>query len=316
MRLALGLLAATALWAGTAHAAPTPPLRLYTLDCGSLQLQDMGLFSDTGEHAGEAGVMAVPCYLIRHGDDWLLWDTGLGDDLAALPDGKDQLGGHWTVHRTLASQLADLGLAPRDIDYVALSHLHADHSGNSGLFPGSTWLLPAEELRWGAASPAPLGVDAALVARLPHDRLRPIDGDHDVFGDGSVMILRAPGHTPGHRILLVRLVGAGPVLLSGDLFHTRELRAVAGADGQRRPRRYLGLHRSLCRSRRLRKRAGRDPARPGRLRRHASLPGLSGLRLDHPSGTADRSWAVGGRPDFRRRANDGSRPLADERRVR
>jgi N-acyl homoserine lactone hydrolase len=222
MRLAASLFAITAILAGTAHAEPADPLQLYTLDCGTLELQDMGMFSDTGEHAGEPGVMAVPCYLIRHGDDWLLWDTGLGDDLAALPEGKDQLGGRWTVRRTLTSQLADLGLAPRDIDYVALSHLHADHSGNIGLFPASTWLLPAEELRWGAAAPAPLGVDATLVAQIPENRVRPLDGDHDVFGDGQVMILRAPGHTPGHRILLVKLPKSGPVLLSGDLFHTRE----------------------------------------------------------------------------------------------
>lgn len=222
MRLAASLFAITAILAGTAHAEPADPLQLYTLDCGTLELQDMGMFSDTGEHAGEPGVMAVPCYLIRHGDDWLLWDTGLGDDLAALPEGKDQLGGRWTVRRTLTSQLADLGLAPRDIDYVALSHLHADHSGNIGLFPASTWLLPAEELRWGAAVPAPLGVDATLVAQIPENRVRPLDGDFDVFGDGRVMILRAPGHTPGHRILLVKLPKSGPVLLSGDLFHTRE----------------------------------------------------------------------------------------------
>lgn len=222
MRLAASLFAITAILAGTAHAEPADPLQLYTLDCGTVELQDMGMFSDTGEHAGEPGVMAVPCYLIRHGDDWLLWDSGLGDDLAALPDGKDQLGGRWTVRRTLTSQLADLGLAPRDIDYVALSHLHADHSGNIGLFPTSTWLLPTEELGWGEAAPAPLGVDAALVAQIPNDKLRSLDGDHDVFGDGQVMILRAPGHTPGHRLLLVKLAKSGPVLLSGDLFHTRE----------------------------------------------------------------------------------------------
>lgn len=222
MRLVASLFAITAILAGTAQAEPATPIKLYTLDCGTLQLQDMGMFSDTGEHAGEPGVMAVPCYLVRHGEDWLLWDTGLGDDLAALPDGKDQLGGRWTVRRTLTSQLADLGLAPRDIDYVALSHLHADHSGNIGLFPASTWLLPAEELRWGAAAPAPLGVDAALVAQIPENRVRPLEGDLDVFGDGQVVILRAPGHTPGHRILLVKLPKSGPVLLSGDLFHTRE----------------------------------------------------------------------------------------------
>lgn len=207
---------------GAAQAQGTPPLQLYTLDCGRLELEDMGMFSDTGDHAGEPGVMAVPCYLVHNGKDWLLWDTGLGDGLAQLPEGKVQFGGRWTVRRTLASQLAELGLSPADIDYVALSHLHADHSGNIGLFPTATWLLPAEELSWGAATPAPLGVDADLVAQIPRSKVRPIQGDLDVFGDGRVMILRAPGHTPGHRILLVRLSNAGPVLLSGDLFHTRE----------------------------------------------------------------------------------------------
>lgn len=208
--------------ARAAQAQNVPRLQLYTLDCGRLELEDMGIFSDTGEHAGEPGVMAVPCYLIRHGEDWLLWDTGLGDGLAALPDGKTQLGGRWTVRRTIVSQLAALGLRPDDIDYVALSHLHADHSGNIGLFTAATWLLPNEELNWGGAIPAPLGVDADLAALIPRDKVRPAQGDLDVFGDGRVMILRAPGHTPGHRILLVRLPNAGPVLLSGDLFHTRE----------------------------------------------------------------------------------------------
>lgn len=218
-------LTAAILLAGPPEAArpqDTATLRLYTLDCGRLALEDMGIFSDTGQHAGQPGVMAVPCYLIRHGEDWLLWDTGLGDGLAQLPEGKVQLGGRWTVRRTLASQLAELGLSPANIDYVALSHLHADHSGNIGLFPTATWLLPAEELSWGAATPAPLGVDADLVAQIPQDKVRPVQGDLDVFGDGRVTILRAPGHTPGHRILLVRLTNAGPVLLSGDLFHTRE----------------------------------------------------------------------------------------------
>lgn len=197
-------------------------MRLYTLDCGRLDIQDMGIFSDTGEHAGEPGVMAVPCYLVRHGKDWLLWDTGLGDDLAALPQGKTQLGGQWTVRRTLVSQLAELGLKPDDIRYVALSHLHADHSGNIGLFPHATFLLASEELSWAETRPAPLGVDAHLVTEVPRENVTLLAGDLDVFGDGAVSILRTPGHTPGHRILLLRLPNSGPILLSGDLFHTRE----------------------------------------------------------------------------------------------
>lgn len=229
--LALAVVAALAL-ASAASARPSPPdVRLYTLDCGTLTLDDMGLFSDAGEHAGETGVMAVPCFLVRHGDDWLLWDTGLGDRLAAVPGGVHQLGGQWTVTRTLASQLQALGLTPADMTYVALSHTHADHSGNVDLFPDATWLLDPAELSAARAQPTPLGVQPALLEGLDTATIRPVDGDLDVFGDGTVVILRTPGHTAGHKSLLIRLVKAGPVLLTGDLFHTRENRAYRRVPG-------------------------------------------------------------------------------------
>ena len=206
----------------TVSATRAPEVRLYTLDCGTLAIDDMGMFSDTGEHAGEKGRLAVPCYLVKHGSDWLLWDTGLGDRLAALPDGERKLGGHWTVRRTLSSQLAALGLKPGDIRYVALSHTHADHSGNIALFPRATWLLSPTELAWARGRPTPLGVDATLIAGLAKVRIEPVADDRDVFGDGTVRILRAPGHTPGHKLLVVDLPRSGTVLLSGDLFHSRE----------------------------------------------------------------------------------------------
>ena len=133
---AINLLAAISLAVTTpvdhASAKNLPAVRLYTLDCGHLDLDDMGLFDSA--QAGRRGAMAVPCYLVRDGDGWLLWDTGLGDALAASPRGRHILGGQWTVRHTLVSQLARLRLTPRDIDFVALSHLHADHSGNIGLF--------------------------------------------------------------------------------------------------------------------------------------------------------------------------------------
>lgn len=209
----------------TTPAVTLPPpidVKLYTLDCGTLEIDDMGMFSDTGEHAGEKGTLAVPCYLVKHGADWLLWDTGLGDRLATLSKGETKLGGHWIVQRTLVSQLATLGLKPADIRYVALSHTHADHSGNIGLFPKATWLMSPTELAWARRTPTPLDVDATLIAGLAHVKIEPVADDSDVFGDGSVRILRAPGHTPGHKLLLVTLPHNGAVILSGDLFHSRE----------------------------------------------------------------------------------------------
>jgi N-acyl homoserine lactone hydrolase len=206
--------------AATPAAGADGDVRLYTLDCGHLSLSDMGIFSDTGEHAGEKGEMAVPCYLIRDGGRWLLWDTGLGDRLAATPDGETILGGQWTVRRTLVSQLAELGLKPDDIDFVGLSHLHADHSGNVGLFPKAIFLLGQPELGW--AEQGGIGTDPKLVATVARDHVEPVVFDKDVFGDGRVTILKTPGHTPGHQSLLVKLPHAGAYLLTGDLYHTRQ----------------------------------------------------------------------------------------------
>ena len=223
-RFLLALLALTV--ATTSHIvaqpAPAATMRLYTLNCGHLEWKDMGPFSDTGEHAGERGSMAAPCYLIRHGSDWMLWDTGLGDGIAAMPNGEMRYGGRFTVQRTLLSQLAELGLKPNDVRFVALSHLHTDHSGNIGLFPKATFLIATSELAWAHGKPTPTGVDPALIAPLLGDKVSTSDDDRDVFGDGTVQILRAPGHTPGHRILMLRLASAGVVLISGDLYHSRE----------------------------------------------------------------------------------------------
>lgn len=211
-----------ALYETTASNAPSPAVRLYALDCGRIEISDMGMFSDTGEHAGEKGDLANPCFLIRHPKGDLLWDTGIEDRLAALPNGEPIAGGHAWMRTSLKAQLAQLGLKPTDIEYVSASHLHVDHVGNAEAFTGATWLLNPAELAWGQGKPTPLGVEAQHVNALKKVKVIPTNMDHDVFGDGSVRILRALGHTPGHQILMVRLVRSGAVILSGDLFHSRE----------------------------------------------------------------------------------------------
>lgn len=216
-----GLLVAAALAApAQARPADVPPLmRLYTLDCGRIDFEDEKVFSDTGAHDGEKGVMPVSCFLIRHGADWMLWDAGLGDELAASPGGRVVVGLHFRVPLTLSSQLAELGLKPDDIRYVGLSHLHADHSGNVALFPHATFLLSSKELAWAAEQPTPEGVRPDVVAAIQRSRIEPAPGDLDVFGDGTVQMISTPGHTPGHHSLLVKLPAAGNVLLSGDVAH-------------------------------------------------------------------------------------------------
>ena len=219
--LAAALVALLAGLVGAQVPAPAPEVRLYTLNGGQLDIFNLGDFSDTDAHAGERAVMAVPCFLVRHGNDWLLWDTGLGDDLAKEP-GKVRLGMRWTVQTTLAAQLAQLGLKPDDIHYVALSHLHADHTGNVGLFPHATFLIAPQELVWASGQPAPRGVVSEQVATVARATIKPVPEDLDVFGDGSVRMLCTPGHTPGHRSLLLELKHSGTVILSGDVAHTRE----------------------------------------------------------------------------------------------
>lgn len=192
-------------------------LTLFTLDCGTLHLADVGPFSDTGEHWGEPAVMEDPCFLIRHGDQYLLWDTGVGDDVAAgsVAWNKDT----WTARRTLISQLSELGLTPRDVTYVGLSHLHVDHTGNVSKFPGSTLIIDPRALTW--AKTKPYGVWPSLPATLAKMKQVAAPGDLDVFGDGTVLVLDTPGHAPGHKSLLVKL-HSGAVILSGDLFHSKE----------------------------------------------------------------------------------------------
>ncbi|CAN5203375.1 N-acyl homoserine lactonase family protein [soil metagenome] len=207
---------------GEAHARATPPvMKIYTLDCGLTEFKDASVFSDTGEYDGKPLALPTPCYLLQHGRDWMLWDTGLGDQLAASSGGVEKFGGHFTVKRTLTSQLAQLGLKPDDVHYVGLSHLHFDHAGNISLFPKSTFIIPAAELAAARSKPTPFGVDPAQIAPLDQATIIPADSDYDVFGDGSVVTLKTPGHTAGHHSLMVKLPKAGVVLITGDLYHTR-----------------------------------------------------------------------------------------------
>ncbi len=196
-------------------------LRLYTLDCGRIQLPDMGMFSDTGEYDGQAGSVVAPCFVIVHPRGTLLWDTGLSDKLAGQGPVKVDGGAVLQVDRSLQSQLQTIGV--QRIDYLAFSHLHFDHTGNAGAFRDAQWLVNRHELDAALSKPDAF-VNADDIRPTRQTRIVNLDGDHDVFGDGSVRILRAPGHTEGHQVLMVSLANSGPVILSGDLYHMHENR--------------------------------------------------------------------------------------------
>jgi glyoxylase-like metal-dependent hydrolase (beta-lactamase superfamily II) len=228
-RLAMALLATAWLAAGAAQAEKAPPkgLELYTLDCGRIAEPDADYYSDDGAYKGQARTLVVPCFLIRHPKGDLVWDTGLPETIADLPGGTDPKEGV-TVSRKLTDQLKQIGLTPADIEYVSVSHSHYDHIGNAGLFAGSTWIVDADERAYAFRPQARARTDAfPRYAALETAKTIQIqgDGDYDVFGDGSVTIVQAPGHTPGHTVLLVRLK-SGPVLLTGDMWHMPESRAA------------------------------------------------------------------------------------------
>jgi glyoxylase-like metal-dependent hydrolase (beta-lactamase superfamily II) len=218
--LAAALAAASPLRA----ADPAEAIRLYALDCGHASFKDSGFFSDTGEYDGKPGAVAVPCFLVRHPKGTLLWDTGLSDKIAESPNGVEHDGIHMSMARTLASQLKELGLSASDVTYLAFSHLHFDHTSNANAFGASTWIMNGSDLKWALGTPTPFGVDPASFSAYSNAKTKMIEGDYDVFGDEAVRILKTPGHTPGHQVLLLQLRKSGTVILSGDLYHLRDNR--------------------------------------------------------------------------------------------
>ena len=190
--------------------------RLYVLDCGRNTGKDQSRWSP-GVNEGKAIEFSDNCYLIRHEKGLLLWDTGVPDAVASMPDGIVVANGLITYKRakTLAGQLTELGVKPTEVTYVAVSHTHGDHVGNIALFPASSVLIQGAEYDWAMGLPAKPAFAAT-------QKIVKLNGDHDVFGDGSVTILSTPGHTPGHQSLLVRLPKTGAVVLSGDAVHFKD----------------------------------------------------------------------------------------------
>lgn len=198
---------------GAATAQPPAGIdKLYVLNCGEGLAGDISRWSP-GVNVGQRMEFVGSCYLIHHAQGWLLWDTGITDAIAAMPEGQapsDPRAVHWRRPVTLAAQLESLGLKPADLRYLAISHTHPDHIGNVELFPGTMLLVQKAEYDW----PSPFGRRFK-----PEHPVTKLEGDHDIFGDGSATILSTPGHTPGHQSLLLRLRNTGPILLSGDAVH-------------------------------------------------------------------------------------------------
>jgi len=232
----IGLVLATGplLGAQAPTAKPTLPraMRLYVLDCGVLNISREGVerYHVTTAEVGETR-MPVPCFLVAHPKGTLMWDVGVipDDDVERAAAGGARYDVNTTaaavVTRTLRSQLAAIGYRPADVTYVAVSHAHKDHTANLNQFAAATWLTPSaeREFMW---KPNNERVEPRFYSALEKSKWVPLNADeHDVFGDGKAVIKAAPGHTPGHQVLVLDLASIGRVMIAGDLYHYAPERA-------------------------------------------------------------------------------------------
>ncbi len=221
----LAMAMAMAMAAGCAR--PAGP-RLYVLDCGDIKPMDPALFGLKKEEIAGDAHFVTPCYLVVHPKGALVWDVGQVPDAQIPDDGTEVVVQDiLKAKHKLLPQLAALGYTPANVDFLAMSHYHLDHTANANLFAGSTWIVQQAEYD------AMFG-DKQLAIRdsSTYDKLKDAkkillhNEDHDVFGDGTVIIKTAPGHTPGHQMLFLRLRHFGPLLLEGDLYHIPEERTL------------------------------------------------------------------------------------------
>jgi N-acyl homoserine lactone hydrolase len=211
-----------------------PAVRLYVFDGGTLENMDTKRF---GLEASEVAIsrMSVPCFLVVHPKGTLIWDTGAVPDSSWTFTGSSflfkltlpNLQRDITLTKPLKTQLAELGYSPTDITYLALSHYHYDHTANANEFSNAIWLVRENE-RDSMFSKEPPGVTRpSTYSDLRKNKIEIITTDqYDVFGDGTVIIKSAPGHTPGHQILFLKLRQTGNIVLSGDLYHYPEERTL------------------------------------------------------------------------------------------
>ena len=207
-----------------------PEIILFTLNGGTVMVNNLELFSQDTTYQGMTKEFANPFYVVKHPKGNLMWDAGLPEGLVGAPPFTSP-DGNFTVSRpdSLVRNLQDIGLEINDIDYIALSHTHFDHSGHANALKNATWLVQEAEYDFITSEESQKNNTNNYNAIKELKKVKKIKGDYDVFGDGSVVIKSMPGHTPGHQVLYLDLLHHGPTILSGDLYHlyeNREFRRV------------------------------------------------------------------------------------------
>ena len=203
-----------------------PEVKLYTFDGGTVMVNNLELFSQDTTYHGQTKEFADAFYVISHPDGNLMWDAGLPEGLIGLPEPFTDPSRAFTVSRrdSVVNQLKSIGMGVDDIEYIALSHTHFDHSGHANTFKNSTWLVQDAEYKFITSEESQKNNADNYNAIKELVTVEKLNGDFDVFGDGSVVIKSMPGHTPGHQVLYLDLAKNGPTLLTGDLYHLYENR--------------------------------------------------------------------------------------------
>ncbi len=204
----------------------TPEIKLYTFDGGTVMVNNLGLFAQDSSYFGQNKEFSDAFYVISHPKGNLMWDAGLPESLVALPEPFTEPSGAFTISRkdSVLNQLKTIGMTAADIQYLALSHTHFDHSGHANVFKNAKWLVQATEYDYITSDASKNSGEGTYEAIKELTNVQRLNGDHDVFGDGTVIIKSMPGHTPGHQVLYLDLPVNGPTLLTGDLYHLYENR--------------------------------------------------------------------------------------------
>ena len=157
----------------------------------------------------------------------MIWDAGAVPDSAFKPGGGPATLRYATSQKALGAQLAEIGYSPADITYLTFSHFHWDHVGNGNLFASATWLVRKPERDIMFSDPPSPRTEPANYSALKNSKMTIVTkDDYDVFGDGTVVLKAAPGHSPAHQVLFLKLAKTGAVVLSGDLYHYPEERKL------------------------------------------------------------------------------------------
>lgn len=199
--------------------------RLYVFNCGESTVTDMSRWTP-GVNVGMPGAFSANCYLIQHAKGWMMFDSGINDNVATMPKGfqRSKIAPHYILRKPLRIQLEEIGVDPKQVTHVAFSHTHGDHVGNANLFTSAILLIQQAEYdaAFGPEAVSKWNFEVTSYDKLRGSKTVKLSGEHDVFGDGSVVLIATPGHTPGHQSLLVKLPKRGPVILSGDMVHLQD----------------------------------------------------------------------------------------------